>query len=69
MASNTSTLQPEAPVEMAQMGIDTSNVVTVHGETHSDHSDIIKDIILGFADGLTVPFALTAGLSSYVPSL
>jgi len=28
--------------------------------------DVTSDIILGFADGLTVPFALTAGLSSYV---
>jgi hypothetical protein len=26
--------------------------------------DLISDIVLGFADGLTVPFALTAGLSS-----
>jgi hypothetical protein len=37
-----------------------------HPEQHSDHGDIIRDIIIGFADGLTVPFALTAGLSSYV---
>lgn len=28
------------------------------------NSDTIRDIIIGFADGLTVPFALTAGLSS-----
>ena len=33
-------------------------------ETHTDNSDIIRDAIIGFADGLTVPFALTAGLSS-----
>ncbi|GAA5831245.1 hypothetical protein JCM11251_007807 [Rhodosporidiobolus azoricus] len=26
--------------------------------------DVVKDIIIGLADGLTVPFALTAGLSS-----
>jgi vacuolar iron transporter family protein len=30
----------------------------------SDSSDFIRDAIIGFADGLTVPFALTAGLSS-----
>lgn len=35
-----------------------------HKEKHSNHSHIISDIIIGFADGLTVPFALTAGLSS-----
>ncbi|GAD98406.1 protein CCC1, putative [Paecilomyces variotii No. 5] len=33
-------------------------------ERHSNAGDIIRDIIIGFADGLTVPFALTAGLSS-----
>ena len=36
----------------------------VASESHSDSADIIRDIIIGFADGLTVPFALTAGLSS-----
>ena len=35
-----------------------------HNEKHNDYGDIIRDIIIGFADGLTVPFALTAGLSS-----
>ena len=37
-----------------------------HMEQHSEHGDVVRDIIIGFADGLTVPFALTAGLSSYV---
>lgn len=27
-------------------------------------TDILRDVIIGFSDGLTVPFALTAGLSS-----
>jgi VIT1/CCC1 family predicted Fe2+/Mn2+ transporter len=35
-----------------------------HQEKHSGHGEIIRDSILGFADGLTVPFAVTAGLSS-----
>lgn len=35
-----------------------------HKERHSNHSDVVRDSIIGFADGLTVPFALTAGLSS-----
>lgn len=35
-----------------------------HSERHSSHSDAIRDAIIGFADGLTVPFALTAGLSA-----
>jgi hypothetical protein len=33
-------------------------------ETHSSAGEVVRDIIIGFADGLTVPFALTAGLSS-----
>lgn len=35
-----------------------------HHEQHTDYGDILRDVIIGFADGLTVPFALTAGLSS-----
>src|SRR5580693_6959072 len=31
--------------------------------TPSSHSDLVRDIIIGMSDGLTVPFALTAGLS------
>jgi VIT1/CCC1 family predicted Fe2+/Mn2+ transporter len=29
-----------------------------------DTNDVLRDVIIGFSDGLTVPFALTAGLSS-----
>ncbi|KUJ13527.1 DUF125-domain-containing protein [Mollisia scopiformis] len=36
----------------------------LHEEHHSSNDEIVRDIIIGFADGLTVPFALTAGLSS-----
>ncbi|KAF2170121.1 hypothetical protein M409DRAFT_36014 [Zasmidium cellare ATCC 36951] len=35
-----------------------------HKERHTGHSVFIRDSIIGFADGLTVPFALTAGLSA-----
>jgi predicted membrane protein (TIGR00267 family) len=35
----------------------------VNKETHNNNSDLLKDIIIGMSDGLTVPFALTAGLS------
>ncbi|NBD25010.1 VIT1/CCC1 transporter family protein [Paenibacillus glycinis] len=34
-----------------------------HIEAHFTASDLIKDIVIGMADGLTVPFALAAGLS------
>jgi vacuolar iron transporter family protein len=37
-------------------------------EQHLQSSDFIKDIVIGMADGLTVPFALAAGLSGAVSS-
>lgn len=37
---------------------------SIHKEHHKGHGDLIRDSIIGFSDGLTVPFALTAGLSS-----
>ncbi|KAF2765466.1 DUF125-domain-containing protein [Teratosphaeria nubilosa] len=35
-----------------------------HSEKHTSHGDFVRDGIIGFADGLTVPFALTAGLTA-----
>ncbi|SFW56179.1 VIT1/CCC1 transporter family protein [Chitinophaga sancti] len=35
----------------------------MHQETHINSSNFVRDIIIGMSDGLTVPFALTAGLS------
>ena len=32
-------------------------------EPHQNNSGLVRDIIIGMSDGLTVPFALTAGLS------
>jgi VIT1/CCC1 family predicted Fe2+/Mn2+ transporter len=34
-----------------------------HPEHHFEASDTVKDIVLGMADGLTVPFALAAGIT------
>ena len=36
----------------------------LHKERHVGNGEVVRDAIIGFADGLTVPFALTAGLSS-----
>src|ERR1700733_8914437 len=36
---------------------------TVARQSRHTNSDLVKDIIIGMSDGLTVPFALTAGLS------
>ncbi|MBS1547430.1 MAG: VIT1/CCC1 transporter family protein [Bacteroidetes bacterium] len=38
------------------------------GEQHFTAPNLIKDIVIGMADGLTVPFALAAGLSGAVAS-
>ena len=39
-----------------------------HHEEHLQNSDVLKDIVIGMSDGLTVPFALAAGLSGAVVS-
>jgi VIT1/CCC1 family predicted Fe2+/Mn2+ transporter len=39
-----------------------------HKEEHMESSDFITDIVIGMSDGLTVPFALAAGLSGAVQS-
>ena len=38
----------------------------IHQEKHLKSSDLITDIVIGMSDGLTVPFALAAGLSGAV---
>lgn len=35
----------------------------MNNEPHNNNSGLVRDIIIGMSDGLTVPFALTAGLS------
>lgn len=37
-----------------------------HEETHLQSSAFLKDVVIGMSDGLTVPFALAAGLSGAV---
>jgi hypothetical protein len=39
---------------------------TPHVEKHFTASETVRDIVIGMSDGLTVPFALTAGLSGAV---
>jgi vacuolar iron transporter family protein len=39
-----------------------------HHEKHFNSNDFVKDVVIGMADGLTVPFALAAGLSGAVDS-
>ncbi|MDP4264814.1 MAG: VIT1/CCC1 transporter family protein [Bacteroidota bacterium] len=39
-----------------------------HDEKHLTSSDLLTDVVIGMSDGLTVPFALAAGLSGAVDS-
>jgi VIT1/CCC1 family predicted Fe2+/Mn2+ transporter len=41
---------------------------TPHIERHFTGSKIVRDIVIGMSDGLTVPFALAAGLSGAIDS-
>jgi VIT1/CCC1 family predicted Fe2+/Mn2+ transporter len=42
--------------------------LTPHTERHFTSGDAVRDIVIGMSDGLTVPFALAAGLSGAVQS-
>jgi VIT1/CCC1 family predicted Fe2+/Mn2+ transporter len=39
---------------------------TPHTERHFTSGEVVRDIVIGMSDGLTVPFALAAGLSGTV---
>src|SRR5512143_1792655 len=41
---------------------------TPHVERHFTAGERVRDVVIGMADGLTVPFALAAGLSGAVDS-
>jgi vacuolar iron transporter family protein len=43
-------------------------MVHVHPEKHFESSEKVRDFVIGMSDGLTVPFALAAGLSGAVDS-
>jgi VIT1/CCC1 family predicted Fe2+/Mn2+ transporter len=41
---------------------------TIHTEKHFTSGNFVRDVVIGMSDGLTVPFALAAGLSGAVAS-
>jgi VIT1/CCC1 family predicted Fe2+/Mn2+ transporter len=43
-----------------------TNPVHIHKEEHVFSAETLRDIVIGMSDGLTVPFALAAGLSGAV---
>lgn len=40
-----------------------------HVEEHFEGSETVKDVVIGMADGLTVPFALAAGISGAIDAV
>ncbi len=40
--------------------------ITPHSEQHFTAGDVVRDIVIGMSDGLTVPFALAAGLTGAI---
>ena len=46
----------------------TTSPVTAHVEHHFTAGEMVRDVVIGMSDGLTVPFALAAGLSGAVAS-
>src|SRR5512137_1046021 len=42
--------------------------LTPHLERHFTSGETVRDVVIGMSDGLTVPFALAAGLSGAVAS-
>jgi len=40
-----------------------TGLISMHGEGHFTAGEVVRDVIMGVSDGLTVPFALAAGLS------
>ncbi len=52
------------PVYLGVMSADAAHSHTHnHHEHHFQSTELVRDIVIGMADGLTVPFALAAGLS------
>ncbi len=47
---------------------DTHRAHSEHIESHFESGALVRDVVIGMADGLTVPFALAAGLSGAVSS-
>ena len=52
-----------ADQETRNLDPEKQSLLSQHKEKHFTAGEIVRDIIIGVSDGLTVPFALAAGLS------
>ena len=64
MATGLALRQPPTESSTSDTEKNMHHSIKPHKEHHKGHGDLLRDSIIGFSDGLTVPFALTAGLSS-----
>lgn len=55
--------QDDAPPPPVPLDSYKQSLLNRHTENHFTAGDVVRDIIIGVSDGLTVPFALAAGLS------
>ena len=53
------------PADTAKLPVSPSSG---HVESHFGASELVRDVVIGMSDGLTVPFALAAGISGAVNS-
>jgi VIT1/CCC1 family predicted Fe2+/Mn2+ transporter len=52
-----------------QTDIQDTSSASHHHERHFTSSEVIRDVVIGLSDGLTVPFALAAGLAGAVTNI
>ena len=58
---------PHAPAPFDKLRVNSRKAFSrTHNEQHFDASDAVRDIIIGMSDGLTVPFALAAGITGAI---
>ena len=55
-----------APRRLAALGARTSMHQAIHVERHFTGGEKVRDVVIGMSDGLTVPFALAAGLTGAI---
>jgi VIT1/CCC1 family predicted Fe2+/Mn2+ transporter len=59
-------MRPQCPLAPRARQEDPEMPTTPHIEQHFTAGDTVRDVVIGMSDGLTVPFALAAGLSGAV---
>jgi VIT1/CCC1 family predicted Fe2+/Mn2+ transporter len=58
-------LAQSAVTDISDTAVDVDQVsIDSHAEPHFGSAEVVRDVIIGLSDGLTVPFALAAGLAT-----